>query len=87
MPKKSHYSYDDDYNTGYTQGIRSAQDDELLDPKDQDQEARELYEMIEGHEVGCECECEYCRLIGDFGSFEEGFGAGYTTEYERKHGR
>ena len=84
-PRKSSYSSDDDYRTGYGFGIRSAQDDEVLDPKDQDQEARELYEMIEGHEP--ECECEYCRLVGDFNSFEEGFGVGYTTEYEQRHGR
>ncbi len=83
MPKKSHYSHEDDYKTGYALGISANLEGEELDYKDQDQAARELYEAIEGHSP--DCDCEYCRLVSDFESFEDGFSAGYTTEYERKH--
>ncbi len=83
MSRKSRNSEEDDYQTGYALGIGANLNGDELDYKDQDQAARELYEAIEGHEVGCEC--EYCRLVSDFESFEDGYSAGYTTEYERKH--
>ena len=85
MPRKSHYSSEDDYKTGYALGINANLGGEELDYKDQDQAARELYEAIEGHAP--DCACDHCRLVSDFENFEDGFSAGYTTEYERKRGR
>jgi hypothetical protein len=84
MPRKSHYDDEDNYNTGYALGISASMNDEELDYKDQDQAARELYEAIEGHSP--DCACDYCRLVSDFDSFEEGFSNGYTSDYERKRG-
>jgi hypothetical protein len=84
MPRRKHYDEENDYNQGYSFGMYAASDDEELDYKDQDQVARELYELLEGHEPD-EDEEGYARLVGHFDQFEEGFSNGYTTEWERKH--
>jgi hypothetical protein len=83
MPKKTHYSAEDDFNTGYGFGTVAGASGEELDYSEQDAAAREIYETIEGHEP--DCECDFCRLIGDYDTFSDGYSAGYTTEYDKRH--
>jgi hypothetical protein len=85
MAKATHFSKEDDFNKGYSFGTVAGASDEVLDFGEQDEEARYLYETIEGHEPGCQGDCAYCRMIGNYDAFAEGFSTGYTTSYTQRH--
>lgn len=85
MPRKTHYSQEDNWNAGYAFGTYAGSSDEELDYGEQDEAAREIYESLEGCSPEEGEDSEHCRLVGDYGTFSEGFSAGYTSEYERRH--